>query len=253
LNKIANNPWFAYAKPRPTAQLRLFCLPFAGGSAAIFRNWADLLPGFVEVCPIQFPGRGTRLHEQPFTSLQALVDAIESSISANLDKPFAFFGHSMGATISFELIHKLRSERALEPAHFFVSGRLAPQIPEPGPITFNLPRLEFIQELRRLEGTPREILDNQELLELLLPLLRADFELIQTYEYVARPRLKCPITALGGIADRDVSHEQLEAWREQSSGPFRICLFPGNHFFLQMEERLVLQTIVEQLRGILSV
>jgi medium-chain acyl-[acyl-carrier-protein] hydrolase len=185
--------------------------------------------------------------------MQSLVDAIEPSISANLDKPFAFFGHSMGATISFELIHKLRAEQGREPAHFFVSGRHAPQIPESDPITFNLPRPEFIQELRRLEGTPHEILDNPELLELLLPVLRADFELIQTYEYVARPRLKCPITALGGIADKDVSREQLEAWHEQSSGPFRICLYPGNHFFLQTEERVVLQTIAEQLRGLLSI
>jgi len=103
-----------------------------------------------------------------------------------------------------------------------------------------------------LEGTPPEILDNQELLELLLPLLRADFELIQTYEYVARPRLKCSITALGGIADKDVSREQLEAWREQSSGPFQMRLFPGNHFFLQTEEKSVLQTIVEQLSGLIS-
>ena len=253
MNKITNNPWFAYAKPRPTAQLRLFCLPFAGGSAVIFRNWANALPGFVEVCPIQLPGRGARLLEPSFTSMQSLVDAIEPSISANLDKPFAFFGHSMGASISFELIHKLRSERGLEPAHFFVSGRQAPQISEPDPITFNLPRLEFIQELRRLEGTPHEILDNPELLELLLPVLRADFELIQTYEYVARPPLKCPMTALGGIADKDVSREQLEAWREQSSGPFRICLFPGNHFFLQTEEKLVLQTITEQLRRLFSI
>lgn len=252
MNKIANNPWFAYAKPRPTAQLRLFCLPFAGGSAATFRNWANSLPDLVEVCPIQLPGRGARLLETPFTSMQSLVDALEPLISANMDKPFAFFGHSMGATISFELIHKLRSEQGLEPAHFFVSGRHAPQIPERDPITFNLPRLEFIQELRRLEGTPPEILDNHELLELLLPLLRADFELIQTYEYVARPRLKCPITALGGIADKDVSREQLEAWSEQSSGPFRMSLFPGNHFFLQTEEKLVLQTITEQLSSLLS-
>lgn len=249
MNTIVNNPWFAYVKPRRTAQLRLFCLPFAGGSAAIFRNWADVLPGFVEVCPIQFPGRGTRLSEAPFISMQSLVDAIEPSISANLDKPFAFFGHSMGATISFELIHKLRSERGLEPAHFFASGRQAPQIPDTDPITFNLPRLEFIQELHRLEGTPREILDHPELLELILPVLRADFELIQTYEYVAKPRLKCPITALGGIADKDVEREQLDAWREQSSGPFRMRLFPGNHFFLQTEERSVLQIIAEQLHG----
>ena len=189
------------------------------------------------------------MSEAPFISMQSLVDAIEPSISANLDKPFAFFGHSMGATISFELIHKLRSERGLEPAHFFASGRQAPQIPETDPITFNLPRVEFIQELHRLEGTPHEILDHPELLELILPVLRADFELIQTYEYVARPRLKCPITALGGIADKDVGREQLDAWREQSSGPFRIRLFPGNHFFLQPEEKPVLRTIAEQLHG----
>jgi len=242
-----DNPWFAHAKPRAGARVRLFCFPYAGGSAVIFRNWAKVLPQSVEVCPIQLPGRGARVREEPFTSMSRLVDALATASSAHLDKPFAFFGHSMGATISFELAHKLYVERGLHPVHMFVSGRRAPQIPDDEPPTFNLPDHEFVEELRRLEGTSPAILCNRELLEVLLPLLRADFELIQAYQYRARSRLECPIMAMGGLADKDVSQEQLEAWRKQSTGQFNIHMFPGNHFFLHEEEKKILQIIERQL------
>jgi medium-chain acyl-[acyl-carrier-protein] hydrolase len=247
MSKTARNPWLDRTRSCPSAWLRLFCLPYAGGSAAIFRNWTDSLPPFIEVCCIQLPGRGARLREQPFTSMSLLVGAIEMAISEYLDKPFAFFGHSMGAAISFELTHKIRSKRGLEPVHLFVSGRRAPQLVRTDASTFKLPEHEFTQELRRLEGTPQEVFENQELLKLFLPLLRSDFELIQTAKYVARPQLKCPITALGGIADNTVSREDLQAWSKQTSGRLNLCLLPGNHFFLHQYEPRVLQVIAEQL------
>jgi medium-chain acyl-[acyl-carrier-protein] hydrolase len=184
--------------------------------------------------------------------MNQLVDALCSASSGHFDKPFAFFGHSMGATISFELAHKLYAERGLQPEHMFISGRRAPQIPEDDPPTFNLPEPEFIQEVRRLDGPSPEVLDNQELLALLVPILRADFELIQTYRYRARPRLECPITVLGGVADKEVSCEHLEAWREQSTGPFKIHSFPGNHFFLHDGEKTILQIVERQLSSLLG-
>jgi medium-chain acyl-[acyl-carrier-protein] hydrolase len=242
-----SNPWIVCRKSRPRATVRLFCLPYAGGSAAIFRNWSRSLPGFIEVCPIQLPGRGERFGEQPFTSMNLLVDAIEPAIVSWLDKPFAFFGHSMGARIAYELSHKLRSGRRLEPKHLFVSARSAPQLAIDTPLTFNLPERDFLDGIRRLNGTPRELLANPELMEMMLPLLRADFELIETVPYLERPHLTCPVTALGGTADQDVLPAHLEAWGELSSGKFRMRMFPGDHFFLGTHESEVVQVIAEQL------
>lgn len=240
-------PWFPYLKPRPGASLRLFCLPYAGGNALIFRKWADLLPPFIEVFAVEIPGRGTRMQQQPFTSLRALVDAVEPAIGNYLDKPFAFFGHSMGAAISFELTHKLRSTHGVQPAHLIFSGRRAPQVPDRERPAFNLPHDEFIEELRRLQGTPTEVLANPELLEVVAPVLRADFELIETYRYAPQPRLACPITVLGGITDADIIRADLEAWREHASGLFSLHMFPGNHFFLHSHQTMVLQTIARAL------
>ncbi len=177
----------------------------------------------------------------------ALVEAIADALVESLDKPFAFFGHSMGAAISFELAHMLRSRSGLVPIHLFVSGRKAPQLPNEKCL-HNLPKQELIEELRNMEGTPEEVLENEELLHLVLPVLRADFEVIGTYRYVPRPQLACPISAMGGIADIDTSREDLQAWREQSSGAFSLHMFPGNHFFLKGQEGPIVHTIVDQLQ-----
>src|SRR5215213_1931004 len=116
-------PWFMSQRPNPRARLRLFCFPYAGGGAAIYRLWPQNLPSEVEVCGAHLPGRGTRLREQPFTGLDALVDAAAEAIAPSLDKPFALFGHSMGAMISFELARRLCDQGRPQPTHLFVSGR----------------------------------------------------------------------------------------------------------------------------------
>jgi len=235
-----------YGKPCPTASVRLFCFPYAGGSALTFRNWKDCFAAFVDVWPIQLPGRGLRLQEPMYTSMDLLVDAIEAAISDYLDKPFAFFGHSMGAIIAFELCHKLRLKRGLDAAHLFASGCKAPQVPDRRQ-TFNLPQHELIEELMRLEGTPVELLENPDVLELMLPLLRADLELVQTLRYIPRAPLLCPITVWGGTSDKEVSLEDLQAWRHQSSAEFRLHMFPGNHFFLNHQQKPIVRLIAEQL------
>ena len=227
--------------------MRLFCLPYAGGNASIFRRWSDSLPSFIEVVPIEIPGRGTRMGEKPFKSMKPLVEAIAAAISDHLDKPFAFFGHSMGAIVSFELTHRILSMRRVRPAHLFFSGRRAPHIVHPAVPSSSLPDSEFVEKLRRLEGTPVEVLENPELFELISPILRADFELMETYTYAPRPRLQCPITVLGGITDEDIISRDLEAWRKHAAGPFSMHMFPGNHFFLHSHETLVLQTIASAL------
>jgi medium-chain acyl-[acyl-carrier-protein] hydrolase len=249
-DKTMVNRWVDSYKPNTEASLRLFCFPYAGGSALIYRKWADQLPSNVEVCPVQLPGRGARLREAPFTNLVPLVERAAVELAPLLDKPFVFFGHSMGAMISFELARRLRSDHRVEPAHLFVSGRRAPRIPIEDAITYNLPAPEFIEELKRLNGTPREVLEHPELMQLMMPILRADFEISQTYRYQASSPLTCPITAIGGIQDDEVPREYLQAWRDETASSFKLRMLPGDHFFLQTSESLLLGILSRELQDI---
>jgi medium-chain acyl-[acyl-carrier-protein] hydrolase len=250
MKNIDKNPWLAYYKPNPQADMRLFCFPYAGGSAAIYRTWADQLPKNLEICPVQLPGRGTRLSDQLFTQLMPIVEALAPALRAYCDRPFAFFGHSMGAAIAFELARHMRQHYRCEPEHLFVSGRNAPQFPNDHPFTYDLPEAQFIDEVRRLNGTPKEVLDHPELMQLMLPLLRADFSVIQTYVYVAGELLNSSITAFGGLLDPEVTREGLEGWSKQTTGRFSLRMFPGDHFFLQTSHDLILKAIAYDLNQV---
>ena len=236
-------PWLTCNRHNRRADVRLLCFPYAGGAAQIFRAWPQLLPASVEVCPVQLPGRGNRIREPAFTNLLSLVETFAEVVRLHLDRPFAIFGHSMGATLGFELARYLGREHSLEPVHLFVSGSPAPQMPNLNPPTYDLPEPEFIQKLRQLNGTPREVLEHPGLMELMLPILRADFELIQTYVYTDGVPLACQITAFGGLSDQEVNREQLEAWRRQTTAGFSMHMFPGDHFFLNASQNLVVQMI----------
>lgn len=243
------DPWFPYTQSNPSAQIRLFCFPYAGGNSLVFRNWIKYLGPDVEVLSLQMPGRGQRLYEPPFTRMELLIDALEPAIAKYLDKPIVFFGHSMGALISFELAHRLCKGRGpLE--HLFVSGRRAPHLADRTKATFNLPQAEFVNELQRLRGTPVEILQNEETLNFMLPLIRSDFELVQTYEYTFRGPLPYSITAFGGMADVDIPKEDIEAWQQHSQGKFNFHMFPGDHFFLQHNEKMLLSLVARELNRI---
>ncbi len=237
------NQWVNFPYPRPRARLRLFCFPYAGGNSLIYREWPLEMPTAVEVCSIQLPGHGNRLRDPPFDRLMPLVRALATQIWAYLDKPFAFFGHSMGALISFELARLLRREHQRLPAHLFVSGHGAPQLKDVEARTFNLPQAEFIEELRRLNGTPREVLEHPELINLMIPILRAEFAISQTYEYVDEAPLDCHLSAFGGLNDFDVPSEHLKAWRTQTSGNFSLRMFDGDHFFLQTARHSLLRAL----------
>ncbi|HEY1379547.1 MAG TPA: thioesterase domain-containing protein, partial [Gemmataceae bacterium] len=175
---VGTDRWLAYVRPRPLASVRLFCFPYAGGGASVFRGWADGLPSAVEVCPVQMPGRETRFREPAFTRLPLLIEALAESLYPHLDRPFAFFGHSLGALVAFELARRLRRDGSPEPQHLFVSGSGAPQARDhSGAVIHTRPADEFWQEVGRLNGTPAEVLTDGELRDLLLPTLRADFAL----------------------------------------------------------------------------
>jgi medium-chain acyl-[acyl-carrier-protein] hydrolase len=245
---VASTPWLAGVKPNPRANLRLFCFPYAGGAATIFRTWQSELSQEVEVCPVQLPGRGRRLKEAAYTNVHTLVRDVAQGLLPFLDKPFAFFGHSMGATISFELARYLKREHRLMPRQLFVSGRRAPHLPADHAPTYNLPDAEFFVALRDLKGTPQEAIDHPDLMELLLPLLRADFELSETYTYATGPVLDCPISIYGGIDDDEVPREHLEAWGELTTGRISLKMFPGDHFFLNTAQPALLRTLSQELQ-----
>jgi medium-chain acyl-[acyl-carrier-protein] hydrolase len=228
--------------------LRLFCFPYAGGTASVFRDWSDGLPADIEVCPIQFPGRGTRLMEPPYSRLSLLVEALAEALYPLLDKPFALFGHSLGSLVSFELARRLRANHRARPVRLFVSAGPAPQIPHRGLPIHNLPEEEFAAELRRLKGTPGELLEHKELMAIVIPSLRADFALYESYRYVQEPPLNCPISTYGGLTDQRVNHDDLEAWRDQTTVSFSIRMFPGDHFFLKSTQPLLLRTLSQELR-----
>jgi len=249
INLQSLTPWFAYSKTNARAKLRLFCFPYAGGGAQIYRPWIKQLTT-IEVCPAQLPGRGNRIKEPLFTRLTSLVEEMLKEIPPYLDLPFAMFGHSMGAVIGFELARRIRDEHGVEPAHIFISARRAPQIPDNDPITYDLPGPEFIEELHRLQGTPKEVFENPELMQLMIPLLRADFEVCQTYEYKPTPPLKCPMTVFGGTKDQDVPRELLEPWRDLTTGPFVLRMFPGDHFFLHTHETEIMKVLSISVEGL---
>lgn len=240
--------WVSWrSSPNPQASLRLFCFPYAGGAALTFRTWRDSLPMAFEVCPVELPGRGKRITSAPFTRLQFLVQAIVIALLPYLDKPFAFFGHSMGGLVSFELARLLRKKYNKSPVHLFVSGYRAPQVPDPDPPIHGLPEPEFLEELRRLNGTPEALLENTELMQLLLPAIRADFAVIETYAYIPESPLDCPITAFGGLQDREVSCDDLKAWIEQTNAAFSLHMLPGDHFFLRSAQPLLLQSLSQEM------
>lgn len=244
--------WFPYRRPRSHPRLRLFCFPYAGGSAAAFRTWPDGLPAGVEVCAAQPPGRERRLSEPAFTRVAPLIDALAEVIRPLLDLPFVLLGHSLGGRVAYELARRLREVGGPQPLHLIATGCRALHMPSPDPPIHALPEDEFIQELRRLGGTPHEVLENAELMQLMLPLLRADFELVETYTFEPGKPLDCPISAIGGREDAEVPREAVEGWGELTRGPFRACILEGDHFFLHDHRRELLQEVRHDLVGHLA-
>jgi medium-chain acyl-[acyl-carrier-protein] hydrolase len=244
MTKMASlDSWIIFPKPNLQAHLRLFCFPYAGGSSFIFRTWANSLPLTIEVCPIELPGRGMRMKLAPFHRMEPLVNAIAPALQPYLDKPFAFFGHSMGGLIGFEVARLLFKNYGISPVHLFVSGSRAPQIPDPDPPIHALPEPTFIEELRRFNGTPPAVLENAELMQLFLPILRADFAVLETYVYDSDAPLECPIAVFGGLQDSKVSREELQGWEKQTKASFSLQMFPGDHFFLHSAQSLLLESL----------
>lgn len=231
----AAGAWLAFPRPTPEARLRLICLPYTGAGASLFRRWPELLPPDIEVCAVQLPGRENRRCEQSFTRIGPLVEALAGVVRPLLDKPYALFGHSLGALVAFELARRLRSRDLPEPIVLCVSACDAPQgrTAETEPAIHVLPDAAVIEHVRRLGGTPEEVLGNAGLMRALLPAIRADLAVLETYTYEHEEPLTCPIAVFSGAEDRAIGSADLAAWQEQTRGHCPVRLLPGDHFFMQ--------------------
>jgi medium-chain acyl-[acyl-carrier-protein] hydrolase len=206
------------------------------------------MPPGVEMCALQLPGRENRPKDRPFTRLSEAVQEAAEVLQPYLDVPYALFGHSMGALLCFELARGLRRRQCPGPVHFFASGHRAPQLPDPRPHLHTMPNEQFIAEiLRRFKGIPAAVLREPELMELLLPMLRADIEMVETYEYAPEAALQCPITVFGGREDGEAGFEELDAWRQHTSHRLQTEILPGDHFFIQSAQKRIVETVFRQL------
>lgn len=228
-------------------KLRLFCLPHAGGGSWVFNRWHNRLPPVVEICPILLPGRGNNRRRPPFTGMSLLVKDLARALLPYLDKPLVFFGHSMGALVSFEAARELRRQYGVDSAALFISGCPAPQFFESSLRGRELRLSESVEELCRLFDVGPKLLTNPEFNRLMLPALRADLAVCDTYRYASEQPLNCPISAFGGLQDTEVTCNDLEGWRSQTNGPFRLHMFRGGHFFPQTAECAVLETLSGEL------
>lgn len=226
----------------------LFCLPFAGGGASAYTSWINKLKDKITVCPIQLPGREERIMEKPYNNMTDMLDDLEETIWENIRGPYAFWGHSMGGKIAYEL-EKRMEKRGKTAQCFLVSGSRIPSIPEPNPI-YHLPDDEFKKALGRFEGTPKEILENQELLDFFLPMLRADFTMDETYYDNDLTVLYSPIEAFGGRKDREADEEAMKEWGKYTESAFLCHMFEGGHFYIREQEEAVLSEVRKCLLGV---
>ena len=235
-SKAQINPWLRRYHPAPEAPMRLVYFPHAGGAANSSFQLSAALPPVAEVVSVQYPGRHDRFGEPCIDSLSALADEIPQWLDALDDKPMAFFGHSMGSILAYEVTRRLQAEdpspaAGPTPTHLFVSGRRAPTI-------FREERVHLrdddglVDDLRALQGTDDSVFDDPEVMRLVLPAVRADYRAVETYAYEPGPLLTCPMTAVIGDSDPRVDRAEAEAWRQQTTGEFSLRVFPGGHFYL---------------------
>jgi len=214
--------------------VNLFCFSHAGGAASVFRSWPADLPSWIDVWAIQLPGHGSRWREPPIGTIPALVEAVVQALSPHLERPFAFFGHSMGAVLASEVARALAEREGLAPRHLFVSSRRPPHMTGFETTLHTLPDSEFLREIDgRYGGVPTEIRSSPDLLALLLPVLRADIAALETFRPDKGDPLRCPISAFGGAQDPLAPRSHLQAWRDQTDGQFRVRTFPGGHFYMK--------------------
>lgn len=238
-------PWLPLRQPLP-GRVSVFCLPFAGGGASAYRSWLDAAPPSLQICPVQLPGRENRLREPAHRRMGALVAELAEALAPHLHQPYLLFGHSMGASIAHELARHLVLDRGdPPPAHLVLSARRPPDEASPRRPIHALPDPAFIDELRHLRGTPEAVLADAELMALLLPLLRADFELIETHQRAPAQDLALPCTVVGGHQD-ELSEASLRGWGRHLRPPPELRLIDGGHFYLHDQRHTLLELLAHR-------
>jgi medium-chain acyl-[acyl-carrier-protein] hydrolase len=215
---------------RPDATVRLFCLPYAGGSAMVYRQWAAALPDTIEVVGAELPGRGTRWKEAPGGDLRAVAATLAPEVARLTDIPFVLFGHSMGALLAYELALRLPGR---QPASLVLSACPAPHRLAGRPQRHRLPDAELISEIARMDGTPQAVLNDRDLMALMLRIIRADLTMFETYTATAPTPLPCSIAALCGSSDTIVQKADVSGWRDYTAAGSSLSELPGGHFFIR--------------------
>ena len=245
--------WLEFGSQHPPRDVacRLFCFPSAGSGASAFLPWSDWLSDKIDLVAVQLPGRETRLAEPLLYSMDDVAQPLADAMTPLLDRPFAFFGHSTGALISFEVARVLRRRRLPEPDLLFVSSQNAPSIPVLE-YRHTLDDDEFIEIIRNLEGTPEAVLQDPEILKLILPRIRADGAIYETYSYIPEDPLNARIVAVRGDRDAMVSDDGIAAWKAEAGHSFHQACYPGGHFFFVDGEEDLSGPITSELEAIID-
>ncbi len=238
--------WIVWPRgSNPRAAATLIVIPHAGAGAGMFVPWAKWTDPRIRLGIVRLPGRESRWSETPIRSMEALLPALAQSV-ADVHGDVAIFGHCLGATIGFEIAQELSQHATNRPCILFASGSVPPDSEERGPSLSTLPDDALVQVLRRQGGTPESVLQNHELLELLLPSIRADFAVQESYRYYQRPRLACPILALCGERDRDAGPTIVNGWAVYTLAQFQVFSFPGDHFFIWQHQEKIMQVVCQR-------
>jgi surfactin synthase thioesterase subunit len=233
-----------FSDTKPGAAMDLFCLNYAGGSTAVFRDWNRLFPDWISVRPVEFPGRGTRMGDQLISDPARLADLLSRELEDHIRKPFAIFGHSLGAALGYRIALHFQTRRPA--VAFFPSGRHSPTASAPVIRRAHLPDGELLEAVRELNGSPAEVLENAELMAFLLPIIRADFALSETIRAERDARLlTCPVHVFGGADDTEVPVSSLAEWQTVAKGDFSETLLPGDHFFMHSHIEAIRDRIIE--------
>ncbi|MFS8201388.1 thioesterase II family protein [Streptomyces sp. CWNU-52B] len=237
--------WLRNFSPAADAPVRLVCLPHAGGSATFYVPVARALSPAADVLAVQYPGRQDRRREPLVPDIKLLADRIAETLAPYDDRPLALFGHSMGALIGFEVARRLEAA-GTRPAHLFVSGRMAPTVTTEDRWHLASDR-DLVGEVTSLGGTDGTLLDDHELLEMILPSVRSDYQAVETYEYEPGPSLHCPVTAFTGDSDPKADVDRVLLWEQHTTGSFTAKVFPGGHFYLLQHTDSILRVMSDQL------
>ncbi|RJG48706.1 thioesterase II family protein [Motilimonas pumila] len=244
-----NKAWFTFPQRRPHAEMRLICFPYAGGSTATFTKLASQLPEHIEMVALQLPGRGIRHHEPSYTNMTKLVKDLARDIKPLLDKPFAFFGHSFGSRVAFELYRLLQQHGYPTPELFIASGSRGPHLKNTHNPIHLLPETEFIEKIKRIGGTPPEVAQDNELMALFTPMLRADFTMVENHQAQQLESFTAALVVLGGEGDASVPYDQLTQWQAHFKAPMQLYQFSGGHFFIDSHRHLVAQYLNDLLQA----